>query len=242
MLIYCKHGRIGKNQVDVLEAIQIEEENKITSEFCENVSSKETETERNKNERETYDGKLFQKEKAKEEQKLKQIKPTLSTSKDICTIFIKSNLQSSANQELKFNQSTEHKEDDNFVCQTDNQLLFFHGTTTTTIINKAVSRPYKFMNERRISTEIYPITQVKQIQFVKTLKNELFLPSLPPIDEENDSAVPIQENKLDIPLIGFENLYPESEFLPALGKQITNHKYASYKLFKSLLPKVTLKV
>ena len=218
MLIYCKHGRIGKNQVDVLEDIQIEEENKITSEFCKNVTTKETETERNKNERETYDGKLFQKEKAKEEQKLKQIKPTLSTSKDICTIFIKSNLQSSANQELKFNQSTEHKEDDNNVCQTDNQLLFFHGTTTT-IINKAVSRPYKFMNERTISTEIYPITLVKQIHFVKTLKNGLFVPSLPPIDEENDSAVPIQGHKIDLPLIGFENLHPESEFLPGLGKQ-----------------------
>ena len=219
MLIYCKHGRIGKNQVDVLEDIQIEEENKITSEFCKNVTTKETETEINKNEREKYDGKLFQKEKAKEEQKLKQIKPTLNTSKNICTRFIKSNLQSSANQELKFNQSTEHKEDDNNGCQTDNQLLFFHGATTTTIINKAVSRPYKFMNERRISTEIYPISQVKQIQFVKTLKNELFLPSLPPIDEENDSAVPIQENKLDLPVIGSENLCMESEILPALGKQ-----------------------
>ena len=129
MLIYCKHGRIGKNQVDVLEDIQIEEENKITSEFCKNVTTKETETEINKNEREKYDGKLFQKEKAKEEQKLKQIKPTLSTSKDICTSFIKSNLQSSANQELKFNQSSEHKEDDNYGCQTDNQLSFFHGSS-----------------------------------------------------------------------------------------------------------------
>ena len=219
MLIYCKHGRIGKNLVDVLEDIQIEEENKITSEFCENVTTKKTETERNKNERETYAGKLFQKEKAKEEQKLKQIKPTLSTSKDICTSVIKSNLQSSANQELKFNQSSEHKEDDNYGCQTDNQLSFFHGTTTATIVNEAVSRPYKFMNKRRISIEIYPITQVKQTQFVKTLKNELFLPSLPPIDEENDSAVPIQENKLDLPVIGSENLCMESEILPALGKQ-----------------------
>ena len=219
MLIYCKHGRIGKNQVDVLEDIQIEEENKITREFCENVTTKETETERNKNERETYAGKLFQKEKAKEEQKLKQIKPTLSTSKDICTSFIKSNLQSSANQELEFNQSSEHKEDDNYGCQTDNQLSFFHGTTTATIVNEAVSRPYKFMNKRRISIEIYPITQVKQTQFVKTLKNELFLPSLPPIDEENDYAVPIQENKLDLPVIGSENLCMESEILPALGKQ-----------------------
>ena len=219
MLIYCKHAIVGKNKVDILEGIYIEEENKITSEFCENVTAKETETEINKNERETYDGKLFQKEKAKEEQKLKQIKPTLNKSKDICTSFIKSNLQSLVNQELKFNQSTEHKEDDNNGCQTDNQLLFFNGTTTTTIIKKAVSRPYQFMNERRISTEIYPITQVKQIQFVKTLKNELFLPSLPPIDEENDSAVPIQENKLDLPVIGSENLCMESEILPALGKQ-----------------------
>ena len=97
------------------------------------------------------------------------------------------------------------------------------------------------MNERTISTEIYPITLVKQIHFVKTLKNGLFVPSLPPIDEENDSAVPIQGHKIDLPLIGFENLHPESEFLPGLGKQLTNQKYASYKLFKSLLSEVTLK-
>ena len=222
MLIYCKHAIIGKNKVDVLEGIQIEEDNKMTSEFCENVTTKETG--KNKNETETYDDKLFQKEKAKEEheldQKLKQIKPTLNTPKDICTSLIKCNLQSSENQELKFNQSSEHKEDDKNDYQTDKQLLFFHRTTTTTIIiNEAVSRPYKFMNKRRISTEIYPITQVKQIQFAKNFKNELFLPSLPPIDEENDSDVPIQENKLNLPLFGPENLCIESEIWPALGKQ-----------------------
>ena len=191
----------------------------MTSEYGKNLTTDEIKTQINKNKTETSDIRFFQKEKAKADldKKPSKIKQKLDSSEGHKTSLLTRNLQTLENQEL--NQSSEKREDCS-CCPTDNKLLFLVGTTTTTTTttNKADTKPCKFMNNKRMLTEIYPTSLENKIQHLKSSKKELFLQAFSPIEEEKDSAVFDRDNKLDLHKMGFENLCTESNFLQTLGK------------------------